>query len=152
MAPKTLKLNKNENRAEKIRKGAKGISVLRPILGNRMKIANFFATILMCFAKIRETETIAPIQKASTVAGNHSDQPRNQPSPSISLASPKPIHLPRDKSQNKKNGKATVNPDKRFKRKLLPAKFPQFKKTNLEKARTPKTITDQSLIILWRRS
>lgn len=82
--------------------GAKGISLFIP------KLPKFDLKILE--NKIRLMPTIAPIQKAKATADMATAKPSIQPSPRASLASPSPIHLPEDKSQHKKNGRAIKNP------------------------------------------
>lgn len=57
--------------------------------------------------------TIAPIQNAKIIEARPMYIPSIHPKPSISLASPSPIHLPRDKSQIRKKGRARIGPDRK---------------------------------------
>jgi len=59
---------------------------------------------------IIERLTTAPIQNANIIEANPKEAPSIQPIPSISFASPKPIHWPLDTNQRKANGRASTGP------------------------------------------
>lgn len=80
-----------------IKNGAKGISV--------------FMFIFRLEKNIIARLTIAPIQNESVSMARVCIGPSIQPIPKISFASPRPIHLPRDTSHKRANGKAKSGPD-----------------------------------------
>lgn len=120
------------------KKGPKGSSLFREYLLEIIKSA---------------TPKRAPPQKAIRRAERAMGNPKSQPRPRMSLASPRPIHLPRDMSQSKAKGAASIMPERisrtpgKWIKKLL------SRKRNMPKnARPPKERDRMSGIILWRRS
>src|SRR3989344_4006866 len=78
--------------APKTKKGAKGISLFIPYF----------------LVKAISTRPItAPDQNANTTPESAWENPRSQPRPSASLASPSPIQVPRDRNQIAAKGKAS---------------------------------------------
>src|SRR3989344_1763932 len=139
---KTLIWKIKTRKEARTRKGAKGISLLAPYFLEKIR---------------RKMPTIAPSQKASTAAEKIPAIPKSQPRPTASLASPRPIHAPRDKSHIKAKGAETTKPaineegSGRWGKKIGAASaFPN--KNKPAKARTPKRRTIISGIILCRRS
>src|SRR3989338_3855796 len=59
------------------------------------------------------SDTTAPITNAPKRASNPSAGPSSHPTPSVSLASPNPIHRPRENSHSAKSGSATRGPASR---------------------------------------
>ena len=59
-----------------------------------------------------QTETSAPMTKAKNTATTPNTGPSNQPMPSASFASPRPIQRPLEKSQSAKRGAAAIGPAK----------------------------------------
>lgn len=103
MKLKTFKLKKNIIIIPNMRKGPKGISLFIVMrLPFEFNEKNSISMILM----------IAPIQKEIRIALAPSESPRNQPIPSASFPSPKPIHLPPEKNHSIKNGKNSIGPEK----------------------------------------
>src|SRR3989344_2800982 len=97
--PKKSMPKRNTSMTESIRNGAKGISLF----------------MLKYFRKKtkRKREMSPPIQKESRTAAYPEARPSRKPAPSMSLASPKPIHLPRETSQIRAKGAATRGPAKK---------------------------------------
>lgn len=65
--------------------------------------------------KTDTTPIIDPLQKARARLERATEKPSNQPIPIASLASPKPIHRPRETSQNKAKGELINIPDRNSK-------------------------------------
>ena len=91
-----LMLKKKTIKALAIKNGANGISVFIEIF---LRVIS--KTIILI---------IVPIQKESTMQASPEDKPKIQPRPSMSLASPKPIHFPLEISQRRANGEASNGP------------------------------------------
>ena len=68
---------------------------------------------MLCFLenKISRSPIIAPDQKATTAPERILENPKSHPKPRESLASPKPIHAPRDKNHTRAKGKESKTPD-----------------------------------------
>ena len=92
---------KKTARSPRIRNGAKGISLL---------IVRLLPVKFNFCNKSKKMLTTAPIQKPRITADIPETNPRNHPIPRASLASPSPIHRPRDKSHIKAKGRARIGP------------------------------------------
>ncbi len=130
---------KNEMVAPKIRKGAKGISlliVIRPFFKSNNKIP-----------------AAAPIQKDMIIAEIPLEMPSKNPIPRASLASPNPIHFPEDANHRIKNGTARIGPAKMFIMAGKIKKVPGIKLKNADKKESPaKRYANPSGIILCLKS
>src|SRR3990167_6470934 len=93
---KNERLKNSATREPKIRNGAKGISLFI-VRDWRLKYN-------------KTNPTIAPLQKARSIALTLACAPRSQPKPKTSLASPKPIHLPPDTNQSKAKKPKSAGP------------------------------------------
>ena len=86
---------------EIIIKGAKGISLLNESLS---------LDIFIFCKNISIRLKAAPIQKANTIAYTPPENPRRNPTPIASFASPNPIHFPPDTSQRKAKKAKSIGP------------------------------------------
>ncbi len=106
-------LYKKQRTVAKTKNGAKGISWF----------FDFF------ISKIKSPKT-APIQKEMRSAEKPEDMPSSHPIPKANLTSPKPIHLPLEKTHKRKSGSETKGPDKR----KITEPFPKNKITEFTNA------------------
>ena len=83
-------------RVLKIKNGANGTSVFIPTFLDEINIYR--------------SPTTDPIQKDNIIADRPRYIPNTQPRPSISLASPNPIHFPFDNTHSSANGRASRGP------------------------------------------
>ena len=97
-----------------MRNGPNGISlfIVNPPAGfSREVIPSVYSVRMMCGrGNSMHTDTIAPIMNAPKTANRPRTGPSNHPMPRASLASPNPIHIPREKSQSAKSGVAAIGP------------------------------------------
>ena len=104
----SVKPKKKTKTIPRIKKGAKGISLLIvKFLSLKNNEGNFEE-------RISARPKIEPIQNAKIIEEIPSVNPMNQPIPKASLASPNPIQQPFDTNQRSAKGVAKINPDKRF--------------------------------------
>src|SRR3989344_4113652 len=90
-------------------KGANGISLFI------VSLLVFFRKSIL-FKKRYAREPSAPIQKARTMAEKPCDAPRRRPTESPSLASPKPIALPRLRNQIEAKKANKIGPENQSRR------------------------------------